>query len=344
MTRYKILVQGVGGIGGVMAARLIRAGHETTLVTSNPAITQAINEEGLRVKTLKEEFTQRVKAFTTLDELPADSRHDFSLLIMKANSVVDVARATVPFLEPGKGYLVTCQNGIVEDAVAAAVGADKVVSAIIGWGGTMHSPGVYEKTGPGAIHIGELDGRVTDRVKLLAGVLKSVTPVVVSENMRGALWSKLSINCIITTIGALTGEVLGQMLKDRTIRRVFLEVYREVVDTAEARGVKLVRIAAHPKLLYLKANAGWLSKLIKDLLMRVVGLRYGKLRSSMLQSLERGRKTEIDFLNGYVVAQAKEAGVDVPFNQALVRIVKEIEDGKRGIEKANMDELAGLLV
>lgn len=338
MTKPRILIEGVGGIGGVVAARLAQAHYHPVLVTSNAEISEAIDMRGLRVADGKENFSQQADVYTRLDELPPDSRFDVALLLMKANSVIEVAHATLPYLDP-QGYLVTCQNGIVEDAVAAAVGAGRVVSAIIGWGGTMHAPGVYEKTGPGAIHLGELDGRLSDRVKLLAGALGRISPVDISENIRGALWSKLAINCVITTLGALTGETLGPMLRDRRVRRVFLAIYREVIDTASALSIRLERIAVNPKLLYLPARAGVLRRHFKDLLVQVVGRRYGRLRSSMLQSLERGRQTEIDFLNGYVVEQASRAGIEVPVNAALVRMIKEIEAGQRPLQMRNIDEI-----
>ena len=343
MNQLRILVEGVGGIGGVVAARLLRAGHDATLVTSNPEITRAVNERGLVVTTLNEKFTQPAQAYTALEDLPRGGRFDAALLLMKAHPVVAAAKATLPYLEPEGGYVVTCQNGIVEDAVAAAVGAERVVSAIIGWGGTMHAPGVYEKTGPGEIHLGELDGRKTERLEALAEALRAVTPVVVTDNIRGALWTKLAINCTITTLGALTGETLGVMLGDRRIRRAFLETYREVLDTALAHGIWLERVAVNPSLLYLAPDAGPLKRFFKDLLVVAVGRKYGRLKSSMLQSLERGRPTEIDYLNGYVVEKAREAGMEVPLNAALVRMVKEIEGGTRIIQKQNMVELLAAL-
>lgn len=334
----RLLIEGVGGIGGVMAGRLIAAGYRPALVTSNNAITDAVNRDGLRLIEKKETRRVEAVAHTRLDDLPADARFDVALLVMKANPVVEVARATVGHLAED-GYLVTCQNGIVEDAVAGAVGAGRVVSAIVGWGGTMHAPGVAEKTGPGAIHLGELDGRITDRVRGLAAVLEAVTPVVVTANIRGALWSKLAINCTITTLGALTGETLGVMLRDRRVRTAFLGLYREVIDTAGALGVRLERIAANPRLLYLPKRAGLMRRYLKDKLVQVIGRKYGRLKSSSLQSLERGRPTEIDFLNGYVVEQARQAGIEVPLNTTLVRLIKEIEAGTRPIQNANMDEL-----
>jgi len=203
----------------------------------------------------------------------------------------------------------------------------------------MHAPGVNEKTSGGSIHIGELDGKISERIKKLEAALEVVCPVVISTNIRGALWSKMAINCMITTVGALTGQLLGEMLKERRVRQAFLVIYREVLDTAQAAGIKLERIAANPRLMYMRPNAGRIHRFLKDKLMKLVGRRYGKLKSSMLQSLERGRPSEIDYLNGYVVETAKKHGVPVPLNALVTKMIKEIESGKRKIEQRNMDEL-----
>ena len=334
----RILIEGVGGVGGIVAARLVAAGFDPMLVTGNPRIAEAINQNGISAKTTTEEFNVLAKAVASLDDLDGSERFDAAYLIMKANPVVESAKKTMPFLRED-GYVVTFQNGVVEDAVAAAVGAERVVSGIIGWGATMHAPGVYEKTSGGAIHIGELDGSISERIKELEAALEVVCPVVLTGNIRGALWSKMAINCMITTVGALTEQLLGEMLSERRVRDAFLVIYREVLDTAQAAGIKVERIAANPRLFYLPPKAGLLNRFIKDVLMKILGRRYKKLKSSMLQSLERGRPTEIDYLNGYVVETAKKHGVPVPLNALVTKMIKEIESGKRKIERRNMDEL-----
>ncbi len=334
MAKEPILIEGIGGIGGVVAARLIQADYNPTLVTSNPQITEAINQNGLRLTT----ETIPAKAYTTLTDLPAEQRFDAAYLLMKANTVVEAAKQTLPFLTR-EGYMVTFQNGIVEDAVAAAVSAPRIISGIIGWGGTMTAPGIYDKTTPGETHLGELSGELSYRLGNLAKAMESAAPVVVTRNIRGALWSKLAINCTITTLGALTGDTLGVMLQERRVRDVFARTYSEVINTADALNIKLERIAANPRLLYVPSDANAITRFVKDVLVQFVGRRYGNMKASMLQSLERGRKTEIDFLNGYVVEQAKRVNVPTPVNAALVTLIKEIEAGTRTIDRKNLDDL-----
>jgi len=327
----RILIEGIGGIGGVVAAKMIRDGRSPTLVTSNPEITEAINRSGLDLTTLSQEFIVPARAFTSLSELPSGAKFDAVYLLMKANGVVDAARESLPLLAKD-GYVVTFQNGIVEDSVARVVGPERVVSAVIAWGGEMLSPGVYEKTSVGKTFVGELDGTLSRRVMDLGLILKSSAEVIVTPNIRGVLWSKLAIN-------SLTGQRLGVMLRDRRARAIFLSIYREVIDTARALGISLEAVATKPELFYLSRDANFLTKWFKHILMGLVGFKYRNVKSSSLQSLERGRETEIDFLNGYVVRKAKEAGVEVPVNEAVVRLVKGIEAGKRAIDPKNLAEI-----
>jgi 2-dehydropantoate 2-reductase len=335
-----ILIEGIGGVGGVIAGKLLQAGFDPVLITGNASIRDAIRSQGLAVTTPTERFVVPARAFTSLNDLPADTGpFDAAFLVMKAAAVVAAAEETVPHLDTANGFVVTLQNGIVQDAVAAAIGAARVIPGIVGFGATMHAPAVVERTGPGKIHLGELSGQRSERLQRAAHWLGAASEVELTDNIIGAQWAKLAINCTITTLGALTGQTLGEMLVKAPIRRVFLALYREVVETAWAAGVTLETIAANPTLLYLPERAGSVKRLYKDLLVRIVGRRYAKLVSSSLQSLQRGRKTEVDFLNGYVIATAQRLGRSVPVNTALVGMIKEIEAGTRPLQPANIDEL-----
>jgi 2-dehydropantoate 2-reductase len=343
-----ILIEGIGGIGGPIAARLIMAGRLVTLVTHNPAIAAAINSGGLRFitndpKTPYPVMVLNVHACTTLAEAVDQGPFDAALLCMKATSVVDAARETLPHMAPG-GLIVTLQNGLVADAVQEALDpadADRVVGGIAAWGGTMHEPGLYEQTSPGTTFIGELDGSgISDRLRILANALRPIGPITISRNMRGVLWGKLAITCAINPVGAISGQTLAAVLRDPAARQIVLQAYREVVDTADALGIRLEKVTANPRLLYLPKNAPPPLVWFKDLIVQIVGRRYGAVKVSTLQSLERGRRTEIDYLNGYLVAQAEAAGINVPANRALLRMIHQIEAQARASTPANIAAVA----
>jgi 2-dehydropantoate 2-reductase len=333
----RILVVGAGSIGGTVAGEVIQAGGQVTLVTGRPANTEAINEKGIHIKTPERDFRVDAKAVDRASQL-GDERFDAILLATKADAVVETASEAAPFLAE-EGFIATLQNGIVGGDVAEAVGGENVVSISVGFAATMHGPGDYERTSGGKLHIGELEGPATARVRRLAKWLEAVTEVEVEDNMAGALWAKLAINSGITSIGALTGLTLGASLRYRSVRDAFMAIYSETIDTAVALGVTPEKIAADPWLLYLPKDAGFPTRLYKHLIARVVGAKYRKLKSSSLQSLERGRKTEMPHINGRVVKAARSIGREAPANQAVCDMVEELESGQRGFGLENVDEL-----
>jgi 2-dehydropantoate 2-reductase len=244
-----------------------------------------------------------------------------------------------------EGYAVTLQNGIVEDRVAEVLGRECVVGALVGWGATMEAPGVYHMTSRGEVIVGELDGSLTPRIQRIKATLDAATPTTISTNIYGVLWSKLAINCAITTLGAITGQLLGTMLRRASLRRLSLAIISEVVDVATALGITLEPVGGTLDLqrLYLaperRARGLAPGLLVKHVLILAVGLKFRRLKSSMLQSLERGRRPEVDVMNGMVVERGKEAGVATPVNRALTEMIHEIEQGKRRIEPANLEPL-----
>jgi 2-dehydropantoate 2-reductase len=341
-TGQRLLLMGCGGIGGVIAGGLLRAGHDVTVVTNNAEISRAVNTEGLRVTTPEGEWTVPATAHTYLHEI--EGPFDAAYLAMKATGVLQAARDVAEYLSP-QGYVVTLQNGVVEDQVGNIIGRERVVGALVGWGATMHGPGIVEMTSRGESVVGELDGRVTPRVQQLKATLDAVAPTTVSTNIYGVLWSKLSINCTITALGAVTGQLLGEMLRRGDVRHLGLAIVSEVIDVAAAHGINLEPVGGTLDVhrLYLpperRARGFGLDLLGKHTIMFVVGLRFRRLKSSMLQSIERGRRPEIDFLNGYVVEKGQEKGVATPLNAALTSLIREIEAGTRTTSPNNLEGL-----
>jgi 2-dehydropantoate 2-reductase len=333
---------GCGSVGGVIAGGLLRSGCDLTIVTNNAEITDAINNDGIRVSTPKDEWTVHAQAYTRLQDL--QGTFDTILLAMKATDVEGAVEDLRTYLSPS-GFVVTLQNGIVEDRIGEMLGRDRVIGALVGWGATMQKPGRYEMTSQGEVILGELDGRITSRAQGLQLILQRAIPITLSDNIYGVLWSKLTINCIITTLGAVTGQLLGEMLHRRSVRRLALLIASEVIDVANSLGISMEPVGGTMEMerLYLPIDRrhvglGW-DILLRHLIMLVVGIRFRRLKSSMLQSLERGRPAEIEFMNGYVVQKGEQSGVPTPINTALTSMVREIDRGQRQINPQNLDEL-----
>jgi 2-dehydropantoate 2-reductase len=321
---------GCGGIGGIMAAKLVQAGHEVVAVTHDPAIAEAVNTSGYVVHDEAQRHVVRGDATPAIpDEAGA---FDFVFLATQPTQAEDAARAALPFLKPD-GAVVCFQNGLCEQRIAPIAGDERTLGAIVAWGGTMVRPGVYERTSEGGFVVGRLDGAVDVRVDQLRSVLRAVGPVEVTRNLRGARWSKLAINCAISSLGTIGGDRLGALIRYRFVRRLALEVMTEVVAVARARDVHLEKISGTIDLDWValsdaeRALSGSATLMAKHALLLAVGAKFRRLRSSMLQAIERGREPAVDFLNGEVVWRAEEQGIAVPLNARIVDMIHAIARG-----------------
>lgn len=329
MTRIGII--GIGAVGGVVAAHLTRAGERVEVICKHDGLAQLVTTRGIRVHGVSGAYTVPLDAKPRLNQL--SSPQDVVFLATKANDALDATKALVPYLHENS-VVVTLQNGIVEDAVGEIVGRGRVIGCIVHWGSTVNEPGEIEQTSHGLFIVGELDGSLTNRLQVVKRLLEHTEPVSISRNIRGALYTKLVINSCITSLGAICGLFLGRMLRMKKARELFLGICNEAVAVAGATDLEpekierldLYRLAGKPSL-------------GKHLMLRLIGLKYRKIKSSSLQSLEKGRPTEIDYLNGYIVRRGEAEGVDTPINRIIHEMVKEIEEGRRQITPANIDEL-----
>lgn len=340
----KYLVMGIGSVGGVVASEMTRDGYRPDLVTHNPEITRAINANGILFSTPDEEGVHiPAHAYTELAELPEGRQYDAILLIMKTNDMLDAAEEARPLLKPN-GYFVTFQNGIVYDELAKIAGRTRVVPAVVAFGSTMEAPAVYRRTTPvSRIYIGEMDGKLSPRVQNMGKVLDHVVPTSVSENIEGILWGKLLWNCAVSAICVLAGGTWGEVGSDERGRMLFLRIYREVLDVADKYFIKVANVVDHnPRDYYLPPSASPTQRADKLALLDRLLVQYADVKPSSLQSIERGRPTEIDYLNGYVVQKAREIGAPVPLNDAIVHMIKAIEAGERTITPDNLDELIAI--
>jgi len=330
MTKPKVLLMGCGGIGGIMAAKLLERGHNLFVVTHNPAIADAVNHRGLVVR---DEDREHVVSGCAAATLPSDAGpFDFVFLATQPPQVEDAARAALPRLA-ANGALVCFQNGLCEQRVAAIAGAERTLGAIVAWGGSMIEPGIYERTSEGGFVLGRLDGAADQRLEMVRALLEPIGQAEITANLRGARWSKLAINCAISSLGTIGGDRLGALLRHRFVRRLGLEVMTEVVQVARARGVQLEKVSGTIDLDWValtpteRTASGSATLMAKHALLLAVGAKFRRLRSSMLQAIERGREPAVDYLNGEVVARARDASIAVPVNERIVEMIHAIARG-----------------
>jgi 2-dehydropantoate 2-reductase len=329
----KVAVIGCGGIGGVIAANLTRAGVDVTPVVGNRAIADAIETHGLRVRELDgEEWSQPAarRPVLVLDE--NEGPYDLAIVATQSTTLDAALTAALPHLMP-EAPVVTCQNGLPEERARALAG-DRVIGCVVGWGASMVEPGLYQRTSRGSLTLGRPPGGSADP-EPIGAMLDCASPVALVEDLAGVRWSKLAINCVTTTLGAIGGAPLGRLLTHRPIRRLALEVFAEVADVARRSGVKVQPVGGTleiDKIAITDAERalsfGSPSLAYKHSVLLAVGLKYRRMRSSMLYALERGRPPEIDFLNGEIVRRGAELGAHTPVNAALVEAVRQIAAGR----------------
>lgn len=329
-TQPRVLVVGAGAIGGVVAAGLLQSGAQVATLTTNPEIARALASTGFRVTERAGHAVKLVPAGPVLSELgPDPGAFDFILLATQPPQVEDAARSALAGLAPD-GRMVCFQNGLCEERVARIAGRERTLGAVVAWGASMAAPGVYERTSDGGFTVGRLDGAPDDHARELARRLEAVAPVRLTENLLGARWSKLAINCAISTLGTIGGDRLGPLMRRAFVRRLALEIMTEAASVARAKGVRLEKVAGTVELDWLaltdaERRGGDRPRVAaKHAVLLAAGFRYRRLRSSMLSAIERGRVPAVDFLNGEVIDHGRELGVSTRMNEAARERVWQI--------------------
>jgi 2-dehydropantoate 2-reductase len=333
----QILIVGIGALGGTIAARAIHTGLPVRLAARNSDSAEALRRSGLRVSGIGGEVKADAIDVAAVEAYGKGDQFDLILLATKAQDALEVAPHVVGLLAPD-GVILPIQNGGVARVLADRLGEDKILGGFSNLGATMMEPGVYEQKNAGHLVIGELAGGVSERVERLAQELGHAIEVKVSSNMTGAIWSKLLINCSVTTIGAICSQTMRQYMDTKAGKEVFRRTYEEALSVALATGTRPERLAVDP------IPPGWASNVAVEeryeSWVEAMIAFYGDVKPSMLQDFERGQKTEIDFINGYVVTLGHASGVPVDMNAKITGLVRQIERGEFQATPDRMNDLA----
>jgi 2-dehydropantoate 2-reductase len=340
----RIAVLGVGGIGGVFAASLTRAGHEVSPVARDPAARARLAAQGYRVTELDgRSWSVPLSAppVGTLPEARAADLRPFDAVVVTTQSpaLEEALTSAAPALSPDT-IVVVCQNGLPEARAKAVLPSARVLGCVVGWGASMTAPGEYRRTSGGGLQLGDPDPGAPSLarapgVPALLAALSSSGAAELSDNFAGVRWSKLAINSVTSTVGAIGGEPLGRLLIHAAVRRLALEIFTELAAVARAAGVRLAPVGGTLDISSVtltpaerRARLPPLSLVGKHALLLAVGAKFRRMRSSMLYALERGRPPEIDQLNGEIARRGAALGVPTPVNAALVERVRAIQAGR----------------
>jgi 2-dehydropantoate 2-reductase len=326
-----LTIVGAGAIGGILGAHLSRAGHRVQLVDRDRAHVEAIRAGGLEVGG-HAELVARVPAC-----LPEELAGPVGTLIL-AVKTLHTEEALVPLagrLAPD-GWVVSMQNGLEEGRIAALVGRARTAVAGLTFGGHYERPGRVVYGGPGTLVVGELDGRVTDRVVALARALSDFHPARASANVHGFRWGKLILNALYFATAAVDADVV-EILDDAPARRRLAGLAAEALAVAGALGIAVEPVDGFdPRSLQdgdaesEAARATWAAQ-------RAYWARGGSRRTGIWRDLAvRRRRTEAGPILGALVAAAERIGRPAPRARALLALFEALEAGRRPLAWENL--------
>jgi len=296
----KIAVMGAGAIGCYYGGMLARAGHDVTLIGRAQHV-DAIRHAGLRFEA--KTFDERVRVHAST-EPQAVRGAKLVLFCVKSQDTETAGAALKPHLDRD-AVIVSLQNGVDNPDRLAVVLGREVIPAVVYVAVEMAGPGHVRHHGRSELAI----GRATASEAIAAAFVAAGVPVEISDNVQGVLWAKLIVNCAYNALSAITQLPYGRLVQGAGIPAVMRDIVDECLAVARAAGIEV---------------AGDMHKAAE----RIAQTMPGQF-SSTAQDLARGKKTEIDYLNGIVVRKGEALGVPTPVNRVLLALVKLAEAKSR---------------
>jgi len=331
----RILVIGIGPIGGIIGGQLARAGHDITFVDIDREHIAAIREKGLQVDVPDGPFNVKIK--TAFPE-EISGKFDIGCVAVRSNYTADALKTVLPHLADN-GLLVSMQNGINPPLLQEKVGADRTVGMAIRMGCFKVAPG-HVRTGiRGHLYVGHLHGRTTPQLESLQQMFNPVMDTEISDNILGVLWSKLTYTCL-GYYGSLANASLVTTCVSENQRRTLADFFAEVVAVGEALGVRWIKLAEynpgdfHPR-----------NSTEKRLATVNEFAKTWKLddRKGPLRQIQKRIRTEVDFTLAYVVRESDKLKFSTPLCHRVLDMIHELEAGTRTLAQNNYDELASMV-
>ena len=331
----RMLFIGAGAIGSYIGSFLARAGHDVTLVDPWPEQVEMIRRRGISVTGPHDPFDAQPTALHVheLQRLGAD--FDVAFIAMKAYDTAWATWMALPHLKP-EGYVVSAQNCWNDPIVAGIAGAERSVGLIMSKiGVALWKAGEVERgmeKGQGAGHdvfrAGEHDGRITERVTELADIMSVVDGARPTDNLWGERWSKLCANCMGNPVQAMTGLGSKEIAEQARGREITIRIAHESAAVGLKQGYRIPKFNGRDAEQWAQAGRPDVYAELDAMLKPKEGAGRN-WRASMAQDVIKGRRSEIDFMNGRVVDKGRELGVPTPVSAAVVALMREVDAGTR---------------
>jgi len=341
MAKKKIAIVGAGAVGGYAGAHMVQAGKDVTYIDPWPENVDAIRKDGLRITHIRdvEPFTVKPRALhlTEAQQLSKEAPIDIAFVCLKSYDTAWATAMIKQYLAPG-GYVVSLQNCMNEETIAGIVGWGKTLGSIASSITVeLHAPGQVRRAAgkSGSRHtvfrVGEVHGRVTDRAKEVCRLVGYADSAMVTENLWGERWSKLVTNVMGNGLSACTGLISRDMIKNDAIRHFSTRLGSEAIRVGQALGYTFDEVSHMDPETIARAGEGDAAatrEIDEHRLAEANRPGGGEHRPSTGQDMFKGRRTEIQFLNGFVARKGDEVGIPTPTNKILTDIVTRVERGE----------------
>jgi 2-dehydropantoate 2-reductase len=347
----RIAIVGTGAVGGYAGAHMVQAGEDVTFIDPWPEHVEQMRRHGLKVTHAKDvaEFTVPARALhlTELQQLAKERPIDIAFVCVKSYDTAWATMMIKQYLAPA-GYVVSLQNCMNEETIAG----------IVGWGKTMGciaSSITVNLPDPGHIHrgagkggkahtvfrTGEVHGEITPRAEEVCRLVGYADSAKATDNLWGERWSKLVTNGMGNGVSACTGMPGGQMLQNEAVRRFSVRLGAEAIRVGQALGYKLEEILHLDPEIIAKAGEGdaGAMRAYEEQRFKDAGRTSAEQRPSMGQDMMKGRRTEIEFLNGYIVREGEKVGHACRANAVLTDLVTRVERGELKPDPKHITEL-----
>ncbi len=335
----RIAIYGAGSLGTILGAYLAKVGIEADLITRNEEHIAALQENGAKVVG-KASFAVPVRAL-----LPSEMEGVYDLIFLLTKQLENNSVAT--FLKQylaKEGMLCTMQNGQPEPELITILGKGRVCGCTIGWGATRQGPGISELTSEKdslSFSLGMIEDSEQKALEEIAAILRNMGTVEIDSNFLGARWSKLLINTAFSGMGTVVGGTYGDVVDNKEARALALRIMKECIDTTQALEVTIEPIQGKD-IVKLFNYSNTIKRWISFHLIPFALKKHRTLKPSMLQDIEKGKKCEVDSINGVLSEQARKAGVPTPTNDTIIEVIHRIEKGELHPRMENLNQFAAL--
>ncbi len=328
----RIAIMGAGALGSYTAAYLAREGEDVTVIDMWPEHIETIRRDGLRASGSQGDFTVPVNAMHLTDAQGITQPFDYAFISMKSYDTEWATHFIKRYVKPD-GFFISLQNCWNDPVIGGIVGADRELGCIASHiEVALWEPGHVNRGGaPGRDHghtvfrVGEQDGAITPRAENIAAKLDCIDAAYATDNLWGERWAKLCQNGMGNAISAMSTLGSQNMAQDSRCRTIRVHLAKEAAKVGLAQGLNVVDINGKSASMWASADTGDVFEELDDFMSQQGG-RVNWL-ASMAQDVHKGRRSEIDFMNGLICAKGRENGIETPFNDAIVEAMHGVDDG-----------------